>query len=144
VGVRPHLTLAVLEQCNEDRLCPIVKNFSRLLPALTITFVGVGLISHNLCDVHLEPIVTKELLDIHATLYEELCAGGNPPVDRYTPGRWMPRGSMSKKLSFTDALRTVEICGTHTHFGTARIAELCFAEFNPRRNILACPMGESS
>jgi hypothetical protein len=144
VGVRPHLTLVVLEQCNEDRLCPIVQDFSRSLPALTVTFVGVGLISHTLCDVHLQPIVTKELLDIHAMLYEELCASGNPPVDLYTPGHWMPRGSMSKKLSFTNALRTVEICSTHTRFGTAGIAELCFAEFNSRRNILTCPMRESS
>ncbi len=140
-GVRPHLTLAVLDHGNETQLRTIVNSFSQSLPLLSVTFVDVVLMPGDRCGVCLEPIVTTELLNIQAALYRQLCASANPPVDRYAPGRWIPRGSISKNLSFSEALHTVEICGKHLRLGPVRIHELGFAEFNPRRQIatLALP-----
>ncbi|MFO7570123.1 MAG: hypothetical protein R6W75_10040 [Smithellaceae bacterium] len=135
-GVRPHLTVAVLEHGDEVQICPIVKTFAQALPPLSITFVGVVLLPGSRCSVGLELIVTKELLDLQAALYDQLYTSGNPPVDRYAPDLWMPRGSISKNLSYPDALRTVEVCGQHIQFGSARLRELGFAEFNPRRQIM--------
>lgn len=140
-GVRPHFTLSVLEQCDEQQLRPLLPDFARTIPRLSITFPLVGLFPGEQYGVCLLPIVTQTLLDLHAALYTLLCASENPPVKRYLPDQWVPHCPLSKELSHADAVRIIEVCSQAPIFDTTGVIELGFAAFRPRRDIQCIPLG---
>jgi hypothetical protein len=64
--------------------------------------------------------------------FDNLCHSPYPAMNLENG---LPHCSISKKLSASEALKTVEICQSFGELGTAMVAEAGFIEFRPRKEI---------
>jgi hypothetical protein len=135
IGSRPHVSLAVLNRCNE-------KQISDFLLKLVVSVSKFGLefsaLAHSPGEQQAVFLVTagnKALFDLHKRLNSLLLDSGNPPVKDYQPDRWLPHCSLSKELSPGKALKTLGICRHRGLLGPAQVIGLGFIEFRSRREI---------
>ncbi len=135
IGSRPHLSLAVMNECNESQLSILIRDFCNSISPFSIEFPAIGLIPGKLQTVFLAPVENHQLYDAHKTLFLLLQDSGNSMLDRYKPSKWLPHCSISKELSATEALNTIEICQHSKIFGKTKVVELGFIKFRPRRLI---------
>ncbi len=137
IGSRPHLSLAILNKCNESQLSILIKDFCNSFSPFSLEFPAIALIPGKQQTVFLAPVKNNQLYDVHKTLFHLLQDTGNSPLNRYKPNKWLPHCSISKELSAIEALNTIEICQHSKIFGNTKVVELGFIEFRPRRLIQA-------
>lgn len=135
IGSRPHLSLAVLETIDEIEVPGLLEGFIRSYARFFIEFNAFGLIPGDRQAVFLAPVPGLSLLEMQQSLYRLLHQSGYVPVERYKPDKWLPHCTISKELSPSGALQTIEICQNWSLTGTAGVVELGVIEFRPRREI---------
>ncbi len=135
IDSRPHISLAVLANIHEDRISELFDNFIKQYSAFFIEFPVIALIPGKQQTVFLAPATNIILLQMQRTLCNLLRKSGNPPLERYEPKNWLPHCSISKELSSSDALTTIEICQNSPVTEMTMVIETGIIEFRPRREI---------
>ena len=136
LGIRPHLTLAVLEDCNESAVSQIVGSISRNFSKIEIDFPAICAIPSVSQMVFLLPIVNKTLEAIRERLISSLLELENYPLKHYLQHSWLPHCTISKELTPDQSKETMSICQDSDIYGEAEAIEIGFVEFKPRREIL--------
>ncbi len=137
IGSRPHISLAVLESIKDVQVSQLVGKFIQKYSEFSIEFPAIALIPGEQKTVFLAPITNLILLEMQRTLYHLLKNNSFFPLERYEPNKWLPHCSISKELSSSDALKTVNISQNSTVTGTAKVIELGIIEFRPRKEIIS-------
>ncbi len=135
IGSRPHLSLAVLENIPEVQVSNLLGKFIQKYSEFSIEFPAIALIPGEQKTVFLAPTTNLILLEMQQTLYHLLKKSSFFPLERYEPNKWLPHCSISKELSSSDALKTVNISQNSTVTGKTKVIELGIIEFRPRKEI---------
>jgi 2'-5' RNA ligase len=94
----PHVTLAVLpDNADQARLSSTAREFAAKWRALPITLGSLGLFPGTPAVLFLAPVVTRELLAMHAGTLSSLT--GEPIDPHYTADRWVPHVTLAKDLT---------------------------------------------
>jgi 2'-5' RNA ligase len=92
----PHVTLAVYpDDSNIDRLRHTVETLVAQWRALPVGFAGLGLFPGAASVLWVAPVVTAELLRLHAALLAALPTA-HP---HYAPGTWVPHVTLVQQLA---------------------------------------------
>jgi 2'-5' RNA ligase len=134
--IRPHLTLAVMDKCDETEVSDIVKYLNNRTSNFLVNFPAICTNSGEWQFVFLLPIINKTLGEIRNQLVPMLIQSKNQPREQYLLNNWLPHCTISKELSLDQSKKTMEICQEENICGNTRIIEMGFVEFNPRRDIL--------
>jgi len=135
IGSRPHLSLLILDKCNVKHLAGIIEHGIKGYCKFPITFPAISVILGNQQTVFLNPIFTFELSAIHKGLFTLLDESGYSVREHYEPNNWLPHCSISKELSASDALKTLDICQKKFKAETTWLIDAGFIEFRPRKVI---------
>jgi len=113
LGYEPHITLAVLPDALpvadvEHAACRAAASWT----VLPVALAGFGIFPGATPVIWVAPIVTADLLAIHASLHADLAP---LPVDpHYRPGFWMPHVTLSQE-GMSSTARMIEIASSVWH-----------------------------
>lgn len=135
VGSRPHISLAVFEQIDLDRMQEEVERFAARQRPVPLTLSSVGVFPTPEGVVFLAPVVTPELLEAHRRFHERIEATRSRSRDHYLPGQWVPHCTIATSLTHDRVPLTLEICGRSRAFGPLVLTEVGLVEFRPVREM---------
>lgn len=144
IGSRPHLSLLVFENCNVDHVAGLIDIGIKGLFTFPITFPAFSIIPGNQHSVLLTPTINPGLIDFQKSLYNLLKRNGYSTRIYYEPHYWLPHCSISKELSRTEALKTLEVCLNIATLGEALVTDIGFIEFRPRKVIKTIGLANSN
>lgn len=140
---RPHLSLAVFDRVEVERLSGALNEFARACPVLRLHLGSSGVFPGNEGVVFLAPVVTVELLELHATFHRMAPVVAGALWEHYLPGRWIPHCTIAEGLAPGDIGATVELarnCGVGGQ--AASIQEIGLVQIRPYREITVFRIGE--
>lgn len=126
---RPHITLACLKGIALPELAERLQALAEGEACLEVELGAVGTFPGDEGAVYVAPVVTGELLGLHARFLDSL---GRKVVlwrDYYEQGRWMPHCTVALYLPETQVPVAVGLCRKGDVFGSARLVELVLIEF---------------
>jgi 2'-5' RNA ligase len=126
---RPHITLAVLKEITLTELTEQLQALAEDEVCLDVELGAVGTFPGDEGVVYIAPVVTGELLGLHARFLDSL---GKKVVllrDYYEQGRWMPHCTVALYLPETQVPAAVGLCRKSEVFGFARLIEMVLIEF---------------
>jgi len=141
IGARPHISLAVFDDLDPDTLREEVAAFARNTPPLAVTLAAVGIFPGEEGVVYLAPVVTMELLELHARFHRRLRDLGLESAAYYCPGDWVPHCTVATGLPPDKVSLAVEACRSHDVFTTGQLTAVSLVEFRPVWEICVCPLG---
>jgi hypothetical protein len=144
IGSRPHLSLLILDKCNVQHLAGIIEQEIREYCKIPITFPAISVIPGRQQTVCLTPIVTFEMVAIQKGLFMLLDELGYSVRKHYEPNNWLPHCSISKELSASDMLKTLDICQKYFTSEKTWTTDAGFVEFRPRKVIKTIELREST
>ncbi|MDE1993995.1 MAG: 2'-5' RNA ligase family protein [Rhizobiaceae bacterium] len=92
----PHLTLAVYENINADRLRATLGTVFRGLPALPMEFSGIRHFDNEYLVLWASPVPSDALREAHESLHRQI-----DPIlchEHYRPGFWNPHCTLAMKI----------------------------------------------
>lgn len=138
--VRPHLTLAVIEELDAEALRPTLQAFCQSMPPLPLHLAAVGAFPTSEGVVYLAPVVTRPLLAAHASLCRVLTDAGYTPEPYYRPQNWVPHCTVAANLTRAQVSEAVDLCLQADVFHTDQLTQLMVARFPPLQAIYSLPL----
>lgn len=139
-AVRPHLSLAVFDQADGLLLQEAVAAFASHCPPLWILFAFVGAFPAPEGVVFLAPVVTSELLEMHAVFHKRLRALGLVSQAHYQPGRWVPHCTVAIRAAPEQMVQAVDLCLRSEALGPATLAQIGLVACRPVRPLCTLPL----
>ena len=90
VGSRPHVSIGVFTDIGTGRACGLLREAAAHLAAFPLRFQSVGVFTHPQPWVWLAPVVTAQLLALHASLHAAFAFCDSGAFAYYRPGAWVP------------------------------------------------------
>lgn len=141
MGVRPHVSLAGFEHVEAEAFCQALKVFAHSARPVTVRFEAVGTFPTEKGVVYLAPVVTLELLQLHAKFNNLVTELGLVPDEYYVPGNWVPHCTLAINLTPDEVAAAVTLgCQSHV-FHTAALTHIGLVEYMPIREICTFPFG---
>ena len=134
-GGLPHLSLTVFDQLDPAPMAAQLAEFAAATPTLTVTFAAVGVFPIKQGIVYLAPVVTAELLALHARFHQLLTSVTLISNPYYLPGHWMPHCSVGINLPADKIGQAVMLCQQADVFHPVTLATVRLIEFHPVRPI---------
>ena len=131
LGACPHISLAVFDSVDTGALRGELKRFAAAEACIDTRFSAVGTFPTDECVVYLAPVVTRELLEMHARLHARLDALGMDSVENYRPGNWIPHCTVALDLLHGSVSRAIESCFHGHFFIPVRLQAVQLIEFRP-------------
>ena len=109
-GSQPHITLCIFDSLERDPTEVLLQSRAATTPPISIELVSFGIFPGEDPVLFLEPVVTKELLQLQQELHTALTAFSEGPWRHYIPGNWVPHCTVA--LEFPPALlgNVIETC----------------------------------
>jgi 2'-5' RNA ligase len=136
IGGHPHISLATFTQLEPERLESALVAFAATTPPLPVTLASVGVFPSTQGIVYLAPVVTPQLLAVHARFHELLDQLGLQCHPYYRPGNWMPHCTVGLELPVDKIGQAVVLCQQARVFKPVTLAAVRLIEFRPARPIL--------
>jgi 2'-5' RNA ligase len=95
---RPHVTLAVADGLDLVAAERLVADFARSAQPVPVTFSSLGAFATDPAVLFLAPVVTAELLRVHAQLQARFAAVADRPWPYYAPGAWVPHCTLAERF----------------------------------------------
>ncbi|MEX2015302.1 MAG: 2'-5' RNA ligase family protein [Candidatus Hydrogenedentales bacterium] len=89
-GSLPHVTLNIFDTLDVDKARALLAARAAQTPPLPIDLASFGIFPGESPVLFLEPVVTRELLDLQHELHDALSDIGEGPWPHYLPGNWVP------------------------------------------------------
>jgi 2'-5' RNA ligase len=141
MGIRPHLSLACIENLDAQQVCAMLKTFAQSVSPLTIKFGAVGTFPTEQGVVYLAPVVTLELLQLHEEFRVRLADLGFSSHEYYRPGNWIPHCTVAINLPPESVPAAVSVCRRSDVFHAVQLVEIALVEYLPVREICVHPFG---
>jgi 2'-5' RNA ligase len=142
LGAYPHVSLAVFDEIEPARIRPVLESFAGSHRPIQVRLASVGTFPSEEGVVYLAPVVTPELLALHADFHERLRESGLVGWEYYLPGRWVPHCTVGIFLPPEKVPETVSRVRAADVFGPADLVEVTLIEFKPVRTLLSFPLSE--
>lgn len=139
-NVEPHLTLAATEGGDEGELITCADALARHTSPRGIALAAVGSFPGPKGVVFLAPVVTRELLELHAAVHQRLSALRGETVELYRPGAWVPHVTVAMGVpehAVGEAVTRVRACGA---FGDAASVAIGVVEYFPVASLHRVPL----
>ena len=149
LGARPHVTLAVYDAPLLGDAEAEIAAFCEQEVPVTVTLSSVGSFPGDEGVVFLAPVVTRELLDLHARWHEHFTRWREAVWPYYLPGAWVPHCTMGFHVAprlLPAAIEFVRTANLPIRGTLARASVLEFDSTSPAslRSRFAVPLGEGS
>ena len=104
---RPHLSLVVADSLDPAAAADALKGLPAV-PPLTLSFQYVGQFVGRV--LFLGPAPNAELLAHQAEVWRRLDAAGQPMLDLYAPGSWVPHATVSMRVPRPVLSQAIRAC----------------------------------
>lgn len=141
MGIRPHISLAGIENLDAQQLCAMLQAFAQSTLPLTVKFGAVATFPTGQGVVYLAPIVTSELLRLHENFHVRLADLSLSSHEYYRPGNWIPHCTVAIDLPPESISAAVNACRTSNVFHEAHLVKIALVEYLPVQEICVFPFG---
>lgn len=131
----PHVSLAVFEEVDTARLFSLVDDFAKERQPLNLRFSSIGVFPGEENVVFLAPVVTEELLRLHADFYDRLGTAGLKCDPYYQPGAWVPHCTITMNEPLSESLEAITKIHDQEALGEYMVSEIRVIEFKPVVNL---------
>jgi 2'-5' RNA ligase len=132
LGSTPHVSLAVFEQYDPDRLHYLLKNLASRFSPVPFRLSSLGTFPGGEGVLFLAPVVTSWILEIHRCLHQALDKVIEGNWGYYFPGVWVPHCTLSIHLTAKKLARGMEILRAKGFSVQGHYNRLALIEFNPK------------
>lgn len=109
-GARPHVSLAVFDTLDEPSARARVASLAQEIAPFEVRLGSVGVFPGDQAIVFFAPVVTAELLDLHARLHGQFREAGEAEWPYYRPGRWVPHCTLATAVPADRVGEAVALC----------------------------------
>jgi 2'-5' RNA ligase len=109
LGATPHVSLAVFEQYDPQRLHSVMKKLACSFSPMPFRLSSLGTFPGKEGVLFLAPVVTPSLLEIHAWLHRALAKVVEGSWHYYFPGGWVPHCTLSVHLTAGKLAKGMEL-----------------------------------
>jgi hypothetical protein len=134
LGLRPHISLAGYERVDEQALTSVLSQLAQHTSPLPIKLDAIGVFPTAQGVVYLAPVVTPQLLHLHAE-FSAQAAAGHLAHPYYQPGAWIPHCTVAGDLAPEQVGEAVRLCLQSQVFGSGRLVEAGIIEHRPVRTL---------
>ena len=131
LGGRPHVSLAVLEHADAAAVSALTEAWAAGTPPFTIRFGSVGAFPGEEGVVFIAPVVTGELLALHARCHALLAEAGLESWPYYLPDAWVPHCTAAVLLPPDKVGAAVGHCQASDVFGPGEVTGVSVVTFRP-------------
>ncbi|MEZ4864614.1 MAG: 2'-5' RNA ligase family protein [Caldilineaceae bacterium] len=142
IGGAPHLSLVVMDEPDLTQLQAVLHRFATTLAPFAVTLAAVGSFPTEQGVIYLAPVVTQQLLQVHAHFHAQLAAVGLKSHGYYQPGHWVPHCTVGIDVPAAKVGEALMRCRQADVFHTVTITSLRLIEFRPVREILSLVIGD--
>ena len=97
-AAKPHISLAIYHDLDVADLRVRLEKFARTCPPEPLRFGSIGVFPADPPVVFLAPIVSCDLLDLHARFHAHFADYASEEWDYYRPGVWVPHCTLALQL----------------------------------------------
>ena len=141
---RPHISLAVFQDADLDRLSVVTQEFAGSIEPFDLQLSAVGIFPSDENVLFLAPVVTAQLLAHHRHFHDQLNEVGLTSWPYYTPDRWMPHCTVEMNIPTDRFSAAVEICQENFKPVAGKFREIGIVEFRPLKSVATWPLGHRS
>ncbi len=99
MGARPHITLGIFHDVDEDRFIDELQVFTEKYYTFPLQLSSLGIFTSPKACLFLAPVVTQELLTLHAHFHETFASYDHKGWEYYLPNQWVPHCAIDIALS---------------------------------------------
>ncbi len=133
LGAAPHVSLAVFEQYNPDRLHALLKKLASSFPSTNFQLASLGTFPGREGVFFLAPIVTSSILEVHSKLHRAIPGVVEGSWVYYLPGQWVPHCTLSIQLTASQLAHGFELLRRRGFSIRGRYHRLALVETQPGR-----------
>ena len=137
---RPHISLDVFDALNPEALRPVLESLAASTPPIETLFASVAAFPSNEGVVFLAPVVTHEMLDLHADFHRRLDRLGIACNPLYHPGHWVPHCTIAIDLPRAQVSSALEACLQRATIPAVLLTSIGITEFRPVREVMEYPL----
>lgn len=134
-GDRPHLTIAIYEDMDVDRLERGLEVFVHGLPPLSLHVPSLGVFPGETATLYLAVTLSEELWALHAVFHHHFDLLCQEPYRLYQPGVWLPHMTLARGLPVEQVGRAIELCLADWRPLRGAIVEIGVTRFEPRERL---------
>lgn len=109
-GIRPHITLAIYDELKCQPCRDELAKFAARTNRLEIRITHMGVFRQPETVLFLAPTVTRELLDLHASIHESMAAHAGSSWEVYQPAKWVPHCTLAMNLDDGKLSQAITCC----------------------------------
>lgn len=132
LGASPHVSLAVFEQYNPERLHGLMKKLAASFPPTHFRLSSIGTFPGKEGVLFLAPVVTDSLLEIHNRVHRALDKVVESSWIYYFPGGWVPHCTLSIRLTWKKLAKGIELLRQKGFSIQGRFSHMALMETHPR------------
>lgn len=142
LGARPHVSLAVYNDGLDAADFPEqLREFAQSVAPFEFKLSSVGTFPSREGVVFLAPVVTRQLLAVHARFHKVFSRNDELGMAYYLPGNWVPHCTVAINLSAAEAREAVAYCRESFQPITGRFQQIGLVEFRPVKELFTCELG---
>ena len=124
----PHVTIGCFTDIPLARANEALHAAAQTIPPFPLTFQSVGMFTHPKPWLFLAPVVTRELLDVHARLFEAFGFCDSAKFPYYRPGQWVPHCAVCPARSPREFARAARVLARAHEPFTAQVVSMAWVE----------------
>jgi 2'-5' RNA ligase len=137
---RPHISLAVIDELDEQRVTSPLQEFAANLAGFPVRLASVGSFPTQENVLFLSPVPSVGLLEVHADFHRLLREMGVKASEYYLPGVWVPHSTVLLGLPEERFAQTFESCRQSFRPVAGRFVELGLIRFAPVEPVCSFPL----
>jgi 2'-5' RNA ligase len=141
-GNRPHITLAIFSGTDIEKAERLLFQFSQSSPSFSLSFQQIGIFMGPDWTVFWAPVVTRNLLEIHADLHQKFGAFSTfPDFTYYNPEKWIPHCGLAMEIKeYQQIPQILDTCRSLPISHKAQVTEIGLISFRPVHHLFSFPL----
>lgn len=142
LGARPHVSLAVYDDDLVTTGFPEqLHEFAQSIYPFDSFLSSVSVFTRQDGVVFLAPVVTRQLLAVHAQFHDVFSRHEKTVVAHYLPGNWVPHCTVAIDLAAPELTEAMAYCCEAFQPVTGRFQEIGLVEFRPVKELSTYKLG---
>jgi len=138
-GAHPHVSFGIWETLDLARADAELTRFAAETPPIDLRLASVGLFPG--VAVYLAPVVTEDLLGLHASLHRRIDCFGAGAWENYREGVWVPHCTLAMDLEANQFGTALALAGRVGLPIQCRLVDIGIVEFRPVRQVVSHTLG---
>jgi 2'-5' RNA ligase len=140
-GARPHVSLALYEKIDLAEFRSELETFADKTEPSSVTFSSIATFPTKEGVVFLAPIVTQELLDVHANFHRMFSRYRPEVSEYYLPNRWVPHCTVAMDLKSDQISRAIDVCRQVRLPIDGKFEQVGVIEYRPVKELFVYDLG---